>query len=302
MDWSAKSVLTARDRYVALELGAGWAPWLVAGATAARRVGTKNVKLYGVEGDPAHFAFMQDHFRDNGFDPDEYCLFNAAVGVNAGRARFPKLEDPAGDWGTRPLGAAAAGETVSTLSGEPDYRGVVYESYSEVDILPISSLLECEAVWDLVHIDVQGWEFELCKASADLLDQRVRWLVIGTHSRKIEGDLVELLFRRGWLLENEKPAKFTFAPSAPSLEAMAQVDGTQVWKNPRLAPSSTDPVRPDSRQREGLSAELNVKLESDHVAAGKAASSGSGCEEHWQHCLAPDHSAPRGCPLWHASI
>lgn len=30
-----KSVLTARECYVALELGAGWGPWLISGATAA---------------------------------------------------------------------------------------------------------------------------------------------------------------------------------------------------------------------------------------------------------------------------
>jgi hypothetical protein len=40
--------------------------------------------------------------------------------------------------------------------------------------------------------------------------------------------------RAGWVLENEKPAIFTFQPGAPSLEAMTRIDGTQVWRNPRL--------------------------------------------------------------------
>ena len=85
-----KSVLTATERYVALELGAGWGPWLISGATAARRRGIKDIRLHGVEGDPEHFASMQTHFRDNGFDPAAYRLDNAAIGVKAGRARWPK--------------------------------------------------------------------------------------------------------------------------------------------------------------------------------------------------------------------
>ena len=39
-----KSVLRARDQFVVLELGAGWGPWLVAGAKAAR-FGLPEVKL-----------------------------------------------------------------------------------------------------------------------------------------------------------------------------------------------------------------------------------------------------------------
>ncbi len=39
---------------------------------------------------------------------------------------------------------------------------------------------------------------------------------------------------RALVLENEKPSKFRYSPSAPTLEAMTFVDGIQVWRNPRL--------------------------------------------------------------------
>jgi hypothetical protein len=38
----------------------------------------------------------------------------------------------------------------------------------------------------------------------------------------------------GWLLEHEKPARFVFRENCPSLELMTVIDGSQVWRNPRV--------------------------------------------------------------------
>jgi FkbM family methyltransferase len=229
-----KSVLTATERYVALELGAGWGPWLISGATAARRRGITDIRLHGVEGDPEHFSFMQTHFRDNGFDPAAHSLDNAVIGVRPGRARWPKLAVPSADWGGRPLACSDEDGKFAGNAKASDYRGLHFDEYIDVEVLPFDSVLERETLWDLVHIDVQGGETELCSASAEMLSQRVRWLVIGLHSRKLDGDLIELFFRHGWILENEKPTRFHYNPSMASLEAMTYADGTQVWRNPRL--------------------------------------------------------------------
>jgi hypothetical protein len=67
-----KTVITATDRYVAMEWGAGWAPWLIAGGLAARSRGIRDIKLYGVEADPAHFESMTQHFNDNDFPPQAH--------------------------------------------------------------------------------------------------------------------------------------------------------------------------------------------------------------------------------------
>ena len=241
-----KSVLTAKDRYVALELGAGWGPWLISGATAARRRGIKDIRLHGVEGDPEHFASMQTHFRDNGFDPAAYRLDNAAIGVKAGRARWPKLADPSDDFAVRPL--ACSGEDGNFADGRerPRLQGAVFDEYIDVEMLSFDSVLEREPLWDLVHIDVQGTETELCSASAEILNQRVRWLVIGMHSRKIDGDLIDLFFRHGWILENEKPSRFDYNAAWP----IPGSDDHQ-GRYPGLAESAAliAPVRMIGRQR-----------------------------------------------------
>jgi hypothetical protein len=64
---------------------------------------------------------------------------------------------------------------------------------------------------------------------------KVHWPVVGTHSRKIDGDLMDLMHRAGWQLENEKPAKLVWNTGFPTLEGMTVLDGTQVWRNPRFS-------------------------------------------------------------------
>ncbi len=59
-------------------------------------------------------------------------------------------------------------------------------------------------------------------------------MIVGTHSRKIDGDLIDLMWRQGWVLEEEMPARFNFLGFLPTLEGMTYSDGTQVWRNPQL--------------------------------------------------------------------
>jgi FkbM family methyltransferase len=223
-----KSVKTAGTRYVAMELGAGFGPWSIAGGLAARRSGIANLRLCAVEADPQHFRSLRQNFLDNGFDPDSHTLIEAAVGVAAGEARWPALADSSGDWGARPI----IGDGDQDRPAR-DHRGLTFADTIAVKIVPVLDLIRREPSWDLVHIDVQGTEADLVRSALDELNQRVHWLVIGTHSRKIDGDLIELLGGAGWLLEHEKPAKFVFQPDAATLEAMTILDGTQVWRNPR---------------------------------------------------------------------
>jgi FkbM family methyltransferase len=217
-----KAVRAARGQFVAMELGAGWGPWLVAGAKAASDAGITRLRLLGVEADPVHFGYLRQHFTDNGLDPEAHTLLNAAVGPEAGQARWPCVADPRNDWGLRPLDASGA-----------DYRGHPTSGMRDVTILGFADLLAREALWDLVHIDVQGGETELCRSAMALLGERARHVVIGTHSRVIDGALMALFLASGWALENEKPARMQYRAGAPTPEAMTVADGVQVWRNPR---------------------------------------------------------------------
>jgi hypothetical protein len=83
-----------------------------------------------------------------------------------------------------------------------------------------------EAV-DLIHFDIQGAEFEVVAGSVDQLSAKVKWMVIGTHSRSIEGRLIYLLLQSNWSLENEQPCRCSYTTGRSQIF----IDGTQVWRN-----------------------------------------------------------------------
>jgi hypothetical protein len=60
----------------------------------------------------------------------------------------------------------------------------------------------------------------------------VRHLFVGTHSRTIEGDLIELLWSRRWRLLREQPCVFDLNRDGPVLNALTIRDGGQFWANP----------------------------------------------------------------------
>jgi hypothetical protein len=71
-----RAVVEACDRFVCIELGAGWGTWLVATAAVARQRG---VQLAGVEASNADFQFMG--FRNNGLEADAHFPFRGVIGA-----------------------------------------------------------------------------------------------------------------------------------------------------------------------------------------------------------------------------
>ncbi len=80
---------------------------------------------------------------------------------------------------------------------------------------------------DLLHIDIQGHEFDVVQAALETVCQRVKRMVIGTHSEPISQRLRELLARHEWSLEAEEACEVHRSRGKESLV----VDGCQVWRN-----------------------------------------------------------------------
>ena len=217
---SLRSVLEAKDRLVVVELGAGWGPWLVSCALAARRRGVEDMRLIGVEGSAEHHEFMRQHFRDNGLDPDAHALHHAVVGIEDGVAHFPRLVDATADYGANAVFAADESDDAAA-------RGPL----EAVTSISLARLLAEAGRVDLMHMDIQGHEGVLLTAAFDAVDAHVHRAIIGTHSRSIDAALLDLFSSRGWTLEHEEPARVIQRADGglhfPS-------DGEQVWLNPRV--------------------------------------------------------------------
>ncbi len=206
-------------------------PWLVYGAVAARALGVTNIHMLGVEADYEHYLTMLRHLKDNGFEPEDHKIYCAAVGAVAGKAHFPVTSDSFNEWGTRP-GILEEGKM---RQADGSYLGSMAAlEQVEVDVFGINDLLAQRDFWDLIHIDIQGCEAEVCLAGMAQFSEKVHYVIVGTHSRLLDGAVLELFHKAGWFLENEKPTQFTYRQGVEPLESMTWVDGTQVWRNPKF--------------------------------------------------------------------
>lgn len=211
-----RSVLEAEERLVVVELGAGWGPWLVTAGAAARQRGIKDIRLLGVEADTSHVDMMKQHLAENGFDAHAEVVLGAVTDRD-GMARFPVIEHPSAGWGAQ--------------VEDPNAHRFV-----EVPSFRIATLLKDVEIVDLMHVDIQGAERDAIRDSLEVMNEKVRRLFIGTHSRLVEIELMETLFTAGWRMENEQPCILRFPGGQ---EAELYVDGCQAWYNPRFGEAKT---------------------------------------------------------------
>lgn len=217
-----RAVDLASNTFSMMELGCGWGCWMNITGVVAKRKGL-GVRLIGVEGDQGHVGFATRTLKDNGFRREEYSLYHGVAAIGDGVALFPKQDNPGSSWGLEPLvNLTQARADKLARSGKYD----VLKQYSLAAISNDSSII------DLLHVDIQGGEMELIPSAIDWLSEKVSYLIIGTHSRQIEGAMFDCLLKAGWALEIERPSLLTLKTGAP----VVSVDGVQGWRNPRLLP------------------------------------------------------------------
>lgn len=215
-----RSVELAEETFTMAELGCGWGCWMNNAGVAAKRRGLK-VLVMGVEGDKGHIEFAHEALASNGFSPDEVRIFWGVAAATTGFALFPRQAVAGTSWGLEPV-----------FNADERSRAKAREtgSHDELPMIPVSRLIEDgHRCLDLLHIDIQGGEAALVHDSLQLMSEHVRYLVIGTHSREIEGQLFHYLLSAGWHLEIERPAILNLQ-NAPRV----MIDGVQGWRNPRL--------------------------------------------------------------------
>lgn len=237
----AAALESARDTFRIVEIGAGWAPWAVAGVVHARRRGLA-ASAIAVEADQTRSSWAMQHAIDN--DVRAELIEGSTDEITA------QLAEPMGDvelrvvrgagWHTNTtlqfpvLDPGDMGGAVWTLHGtDVDYRGA-HLPHTDVPAVAVGSLLDAPVVTDLLHIDVQGVEFDLVQPSSDAIQDRVRLMAVGTTDRLTEGHLQTHLLSRGWGLAIDIPCTAVFTMTHPTLAGFTVQDGLQLWENPFL--------------------------------------------------------------------
>jgi len=243
----AYALSNAQETFRIVEVGAGWAPWAVAGVVAARSHGLQ-ARGCAVEADPTKVQWALTHAADNGCSTrlvagtvteildhlrhiaahgadEDVIVVNAACWHESGPLHFPDID------------AEDMGGAVWTLEGtDVDYRGahVTHREVAGIALGEILSAVRGPHLIDLLHIDVQGVEFELLSATAAHVQDVTRLLMIGTHSRLSEGQLQYFWLERGWGLLHDDPCTGHFTMTHPTLAGFTVQDGNQFWENPFL--------------------------------------------------------------------
>jgi FkbM family methyltransferase len=220
-EWGAAfhAVAQAGATFRMVELGCGWGCWMVNTGAYARQLG-KKVELVGIEGDPDHLANAEMTLRDNDFSESEYRLVNGVAAPRPGVALFPVLDQPGEDWG---------GEAVFYPDDAERERLLATGRYRQLQCHPLSELAG-GSILDLLHIDIQGAEVDFVRGNFDHIQRFVRRVLVGTHSRVIEGELTGHFLANGWSLEMDRPAVSEIVEGRPEI----RMDGVQMWRNPAL--------------------------------------------------------------------
>jgi len=214
-EWAAalRTVRQAKETYRVVELGCGWGCWMTNMGVAARSQGLE-IDLIGVEADRYHLSSAEETLRLNGFSTSQFTLHHGVAGPRSGKAAFPIHENEGSHWGGKPI-----------FDPTPDQ--LAQKDIQVLDSLTLEDMSRGRPI-DLLHIDIQGGEYKYVLGSAEMIAKQVRRVLIGTHSRTIEGSLFSHFLKSGWRLEMERPA---IAPPVKG-RPKTRVDGVQMWANP----------------------------------------------------------------------
>jgi FkbM family methyltransferase len=206
----------AGERFVMMELGAGYGRWGIPGALAAKQLG-KAAHVRFVEGEPQHAAWLREAVEINGLAADSV-VYEAALSY--------------------------AGKPVPFLVGTPDpslnartWFGQTIGEFDGCRSIPVAPITFEQAAEDLdridyVDADMQGAELDLVRNSLDTLTAKVRRIHIGTHGAAIEDEIRDRFTKAGWQsVWDFRGHRTEETPYGP----IAFEDGVQGWLNPRLA-------------------------------------------------------------------
>lgn len=224
-EWAAalRTVALAQAKgqsvYRVVELGCGWGCWISNMGVAARARGL-GVDLIGIEGDKYHLQSAAAVLELNGFAAADFALHHGVAGPKPGKAIFPVHAVDGSNWGAEPQFYPDA-TTLAAASSSKDVQ--------ILDCLTLADLAHGQPI-DLLHIDIQGAELDYIRGNFDALQAQVKRVLIGTHSRQIEGALCGHFLDAGWRMEMDRPVIAPIQHGRPEI----RIDGVQMWANPVL--------------------------------------------------------------------
>lgn len=203
------SIVRANSEITFIELGAGWGPWASLVGCICRSINSK-ANLCCVEGSEKRIALLKRHLVSNNL-LDTTKVIEGVVNSSNGEVIFS--EKGIDDMGAHII---SEGETVACTT-------------CKVNSFMLKDIMSDYKIVDMIHFDIQGSEYDVIESSLFQLNDQVRSIMIGTHSRIIEGKCIDLLSSNNWKLVCEQPAKIKY--DHITYKGTVMKDGAQYWLN-----------------------------------------------------------------------
>lgn len=248
------AVRAARRSFTMVSLGAHFGGPLVDSALALQKLNPMPCFLVGVEADPHMCAMLDEHFRENGIDPNDHWIINCAVNDTNRPVVFPVSEmrtgansvlrtseeretlfDMINNAGKAPetlRNVLIEGSTqlyipLANMEGTPEARGEL----RFVSAVTVADVLGPLPFVDYLEIDMQLAEEWTLPPARELLKRRVRLLHLGTHGGGLHRDMAAMFAADGWeVLVDLMPQTQFDTPEGPFTTG----DGVLIAHNPAL--------------------------------------------------------------------
>jgi FkbM family methyltransferase len=249
-DWFY-SALDASDRYLAVSLGAAYGSQLVGAWKTLQAVNPMPAHLVAVDPVPENCAWTRKHMVDNGINPDEHSIVQAALGADNEPMLFPIGAPGTGVTSAIAVNSAAARQVYADLfqqsgqserilrniflfnsTGVSQELGLGYEGELKfVSALTLRDVLSPFERIDLLEVDIQRSELDVIAPCFDTVNRKVRRVHIGTHGRDVHAALRALFSDAGWQMV------FDYAPDSSHQTARGVLqlgDGILTARNPAV--------------------------------------------------------------------
>ena len=257
-DWLL-AALDGRDSFVMVTLGACFGYQAVGAYRALQMINPMPCKLVAVDPIPENIEWTKRHFRDNGIDPDEHWIIEAALSDNNEPVYFPIGAPGSGiqncvSTNTREarenyvtqlidegrakeallglLLSNSAGITKDLLPGNERFLAEV----KPVSALTLNDILGPFERIDFLEADIQQSEIVVFPPFIDLLNRKVRRIHLGTHGAEVHRRLRDQFLENGWeLIFDFPPDSEHTVFSQGEMRSFSTNDGVLTVRNPRLA-------------------------------------------------------------------
>lgn len=214
-----ESIDSAKESFTMVELGAGYGRWSVIAAVVLRNHKNIPYKLIVVEPEHNHYQMIFEHFVDNGLNPKEHTIIEAAVTETDGPIYFPQGYSK--NWW---------GQSIIP-SKDYNFGNWPEATVEEIPGYSINTILKEVNYVDFMDMDIQGTEVKAVRGSLSTLNDKVRRIHIGTHSQENEKDLYDIFSKEGWICCNNFTNNSTVDTEYGPISFQ---DGVQTWINPSL--------------------------------------------------------------------